>query len=78
MEPTEKKIARRQSFEDFYYRNVGIGEGCGCAESVIDVYEAKRKWEARRTREIKPDSADGAGTSFLARLAVWLGFKISA
>jgi hypothetical protein len=62
-------MPKRESFEDFYYRNVGIGEGCGCAESVIDVYEAKRKGEA------KPDSADGAGTSFLARLAAWLGAR---
>ncbi|QGX97860.1 hypothetical protein EI983_06055 [Roseovarius faecimaris] len=32
-----------QSFQRFYYTKVGLGEGCGCAERVIDVYEADRK-----------------------------------
>ena len=27
--------SRRQSFQDFYLRNVAISEGCGCAELVI-------------------------------------------
>jgi len=31
-----------QSFESFYYTKVGLGEGCGCAEKVIDVHEFNR------------------------------------
>ena len=31
-----------QSFEKFYYAKVGLGEGCGCAERVIDVHEFNR------------------------------------
>ncbi|TMV07556.1 hypothetical protein FGK63_08785 [Ruegeria sediminis] len=32
----------RESFERFYYTKVGLGEACGCAEKVIDVYELNR------------------------------------
>jgi hypothetical protein len=31
-----------ESFEKFYYAKVGLGEGCGCAERVIDVHEFNR------------------------------------
>ncbi len=34
--------AKPESFEKFYYAKVGLGEGCGCAERVIDVYEFNR------------------------------------
>ena len=30
-------------FQKFYYTRVGLGEGCGCAERVIDIHEADRK-----------------------------------
>ena len=30
-------------FQKFYYAKVGLGEGCGCAERVIDMHEADRK-----------------------------------
>ncbi len=33
--------AGSESFEKFYYNNVALGEGCGCAEKVIDVYDAR-------------------------------------
>jgi len=33
----------KQDFEKFYYAKVGLGEGCGCAERVIDLHEADRK-----------------------------------
>lgn len=33
---------RPESFEKFYYTKVGLGEGCGCAERVIDVHEFNR------------------------------------
>jgi len=32
-----------EDFQKFYYAKVGLGEGCGCAERIIDVYEADRK-----------------------------------
>ena len=32
-----------RDFQKFYYTKVGLGEGCGCAERVIDVFEADRK-----------------------------------
>ena len=33
---------RRKSFEHFYYTKVAMGEGCGCAERVIDNHEMDR------------------------------------
>ena len=33
---------RPQSFETFYYTKVGLGEGCGCAERIIDNHEIDR------------------------------------
>lgn len=36
------KRTREQDFTKFYYEKVATGEGCGCAERVIDVYEAER------------------------------------
>ena len=33
---------RSESFEKFYYTKVGLGEGCGCAERVIDMHEFNR------------------------------------
>ncbi|NQY60390.1 hypothetical protein [Cognatishimia sp.] len=33
---------RHQSFEKFYCTKVGLGEGCGCAERVIDNHEIER------------------------------------
>ena len=31
-----------QRFEKFYFDKVATGEGCGCAERVIDVHEFNR------------------------------------
>lgn len=31
-----------QDFSKFYYKHVASGEGCGCAEKVIDVHEFNR------------------------------------
>lgn len=31
-----------QSFEKFYFDKVATGEGCGCAERIIDVHEFNR------------------------------------
>ena len=33
---------RQGSFEKFYYTKVGLGEGCGCAERIIDNHEIER------------------------------------
>ncbi|MGA9254589.1 MAG: hypothetical protein WBV71_19355 [Roseobacter sp.] len=37
-----RKPQRPEDFEKFYYAKVGLGEGCGCAEKVIDVHEFDR------------------------------------
>lgn len=39
-----------QSFKTFYYTKVGLGEGCGCAEKVIDVHEFNRLAGTSRLR----------------------------
>lgn len=43
---------KSESFEKFYYKKVAMGEGCGCAERIIDVHEINRI--ASHRREIKP------------------------
>jgi len=42
----------KQDFEKFYYAKVGLGEGCGCAERVIDLHEADRKAATPLTRPL--------------------------
>ena len=37
-----RKIKKPEDFEAFYYRYVGKGEACGCAEKIIDVHEFNR------------------------------------
>lgn len=37
-----KPAQNEQDFTKFYYAKVGLGEGCGCAERVIDVHEFNR------------------------------------
>lgn len=41
---------RTAAFETFYYRKVGLGEGCGCAERIIDVHEFDRQAGKTRVR----------------------------
>ena len=36
------KRARDEDFTKFYFDKVATGEGCGCAERVIDIHEAER------------------------------------
>ena len=36
-------MQKPESFEKFYYSKVGMGEACGCAERIIDVYEFNRQ-----------------------------------
>ncbi|MCE8007955.1 hypothetical protein [Aestuariivita sp.] len=33
---------RDRDFTRFYFDKVATGEGCGCAERVIDIHEAER------------------------------------
>lgn len=40
-----------ESFEKFYFTKVGLGEACGCAEKVIDVYEFNRTGGTNQTSE---------------------------
>ncbi|WP_298838762.1 hypothetical protein [uncultured Roseobacter sp.] len=37
-----RKTERPEDFQKFYYAKVGLGEGCGCAERVIDMHEFDR------------------------------------
>ncbi|RLJ98879.1 hypothetical protein [Ruegeria conchae] len=41
-------------FDKFYFAKVGLGEACGCAERVIDVFEFNRKAGAQ-TQSAKKD-----------------------
>ncbi|WP_170444290.1 hypothetical protein [Ruegeria arenilitoris] len=49
-------MQKPERFDKFYFAKVGMGEACGCAERIIDVYEFNRKAGAR-----------GAGTGKVAR-----------
>ena len=40
---------RPESFEKFYFDKVATGEGCGCAERIIDNHEFNRLAGASRT-----------------------------
>lgn len=37
-----RKPARTEDFQQFYFDKVATGEGCGCAERVIDTHEFNR------------------------------------
>lgn len=41
-------MQRPESFEQFYFTKVGLGEACGCAEKIIDVFEFNRRGGARK------------------------------
>lgn len=43
-------LKKPEDFEKFYYDKVGLGEGCGCAEKVIDVHEFNRLAGKPKTR----------------------------
>jgi hypothetical protein len=48
-------MQKPESFERFYFTKVGMGEACGCAERVIDVYEFNRKSGAHAPEAMKPE-----------------------
>ena len=35
-------MQKPEDFSKFYFKKVGLGEGCGCAEKVIDTHEFDR------------------------------------
>lgn len=37
-----KPAAKSEDFEKFYFDKVATGEGCGCAERIIDTHEFNR------------------------------------
>lgn len=41
-------MQKPESFENFYYKKVGLGEACGCAERAIDMYEFDRTAGGRK------------------------------
>lgn len=47
-------MQKPEDFTKFYYTKVGMGEACGCAERVIDVYEFNRKGGSLDQQEILP------------------------
>lgn len=47
-------MQKPESFEKFYFAKVGMGEACGCAERVIDVYEFNRKGGQAAKSETQP------------------------
>ncbi len=47
-------MQKPENFEKFYFAKVGMGEACGCAERVIDVYEFNRKGGSQSKQEIVP------------------------
>lgn len=46
-------MQRPESFDKFYFAKVGLGEACGCAEKVIDVYEFNRQGGAQTRQGIE-------------------------
>ncbi len=48
-------MQKPERFEKFYFAKVGMGEACGCAERVIDVYEFNRKGGAQAKQALKQD-----------------------
>ena len=47
-------MEKPESFEKFYFAKVGMGEACGCAERVIDVYEFNRKGGVQSKESVVP------------------------
>ncbi|KIC27649.1 MULTISPECIES: hypothetical protein [unclassified Leisingera] len=56
-------MQKPENFENFYYKKVGLGEACGCAERAIDMYEFDRTAG-------KPKAASGR------RRFSWKGFAL--
>lgn len=57
-------LKKPEDFQKFYYDKVGLGEGCGCAEKVIDVHEFNRL-AGKPKRKFSPWPRRGAWRRFL-------------
>nr|WP_321252820.1 hypothetical protein [uncultured Ruegeria sp.] len=53
-----------EPFEKFYFAKVGMGEACGCAERIIDVFEFNRMGGAHSKQAVKREG--GKRRSFRA------------
>ena len=53
---------KQQDFQKFYFDYVAKGEGCGCAERIIDVAEFERR------ASMQPQETRAKGPGLLARL----------
>ena len=63
-----RRIVKEKSFEKFYYNKVATGEGCGCAERIIDIHEFDRLAGKReRFAVLKGFSAKAKLKHFLAK-----------
>ena len=51
-----RQVKKPRDFEKFYYRYVASGEGCGCAERIIDVHEMDRLSNLRDKATKSPTS----------------------
>ena len=56
----------RADFQQFYYRNVALGEGCGCAEQIISTRDMDARAHAQKMLR-NPSKRP------LRMLARWLG-----
>ena len=65
-----KPAQTEQDFTKFYYTKVGLGEGCGCAERVIDVHEFNRL-AGRSKRKLAFLPQKGAMRRFLQKAGLY-------
>lgn len=50
-----RKRQHEHDFQSFYFKKVSLGEGCGCAERVIDVHEFDRRaGQSETKRQLLP------------------------
>ncbi|KAJ02391.1 hypothetical protein [Sulfitobacter mediterraneus] len=65
-----KTAQTSESFEKFYYKQVATGEGCGCAERIIDVHEFNRlARSSKRIGSLLPKK--GAWRRFLRKAGLY-------
>jgi hypothetical protein len=63
-----RRIVKEQSFEKFYFDKVATGEGCGCAERIIDIHEFDRlAGKRKRIMTLKGFSPKAKLKRFLAK-----------
>lgn len=49
-----KPMQKPEDFTQFYFTKVALGEGCGCAERIIDNHEFDRLASTQTGRSIGP------------------------